>query len=205
MRSILILLSVVFLAGCVSTSKKTDESTTKVVEKKETKTVPAVVVDDKEIHWMSLEEAVKKQKENPKKIFMDAYTKWCGPCKMLDKNTFHDPNVVKYVNEHYYGVKFDAEAPDPIFFKGKEYKNPNYVEGKRGRNGVHELAIALGVRAYPTMLFLDENANFILPVTGYLKPNQLEIYLKLVAQNDYKNIKSKEEWEAYQKKFTPTF
>lgn len=204
MRNILILLSIVFLASCASTNSKKENTGTETVENSTTK-MPTATVDDKEIHWMSIEEAVKKQQEAPKKIFMDTYTKWCGPCKMLDRNTFHDKNVVKYVNEHYYAVKFDAEGPDPITFKGKVYKNPNYVEGKRGRNGVHELTIALGVDAYPTMLFIDEEANVITAAKGYLKPAQLEIYLKLVAQNDYKNINSKSEWDAYQKAFVPTF
>ena len=204
MRNILILLSIVFFASCASTNSKKDNKGTETVEKTSVKT-PATTIDDKEIHWMSIEEAVKKQQVAPKKIFLDAYTKWCGPCKMLDKNTFHDKNVVKYVNEHYYAVKFDAEGSDPISFKDKVYKNPNYVEGKRGRNGVHELTMAFGVDAYPTMLFIDEDANVITAAKGYLKPPQLEIYLKLVAQNDYKTIDSKAKWDAYQKAFVPTF
>ncbi len=203
MRNILILLGIVLLAGCASSTKKAENTTTETATTA-TKT-PAPKADDKEIHWMSLEEAVAKQKEHPKKIFMDAYTKWCGPCKILDKNTFHDPNVVKYVNEHFYGVKFDAESKDPISFKGKTFANPNYVEGKRGRNGVHELTMFLGVNAYPTMIFMDENADMIMPVKGYLQPRQLELYLKLVATDDYKKIKSDQEWQEYQKNFKSSF
>ena len=205
MKNILILLSIVFLASCASTNGKKESTSTEKVEKTTPKKVSKPTVDDKEIHWMSIEEALAKQKEEPKKIFLDAYTKWCGPCKMLDRNTFHDKNVVKYVNEHFYAVKFDAEGPDPITFKGKVYKNPNYVEGKRGRNGVHELTMAFGVRAYPTMLFFDEQADILMPVKGYLKPPQLELYLKLVAQDDYKKINSDAEWNAYQAAFKPTF
>ena len=59
---------------------------------------------------MSLEEAVAAQAVHPKKIMMDVYTSWCGPCKMLDKNTFQNPDVVEYVNENYYAVKFNAEG-----------------------------------------------------------------------------------------------
>ena len=42
--------------------------------------LPAVAQD---INWVRLEEAVKLQKKNPKKIMIDMYTKWCGPCKMI--------------------------------------------------------------------------------------------------------------------------
>ena len=40
---------------------------------------------------MTLDEARAAQKKEPKKIFMDVYTDWCGPCKLLDKNTFQNP------------------------------------------------------------------------------------------------------------------
>ena len=41
-----------------------------------------------EIKWISLEDAVYLQKASPRNIIMDVYTNWCGPCKMLDRNTF---------------------------------------------------------------------------------------------------------------------
>ena len=77
------------------------------------------------INWVTLEEAVKLQKQAPKKIMMDAYTNWCGPCKMLDRNTFQNKNVADYVNEHYYAVKFNAEGNETVNFNGKEFSNPN--------------------------------------------------------------------------------
>ena len=40
------------------------------------------------INWMSLEEAVAAQQKEPRKIMMDVYTQWCGPCKMMMANTF---------------------------------------------------------------------------------------------------------------------
>ena len=55
-----------------------------------------------EINWVTLEEAIELQKDNPKKIMMDVYTSWCGPCKMLDRNTFQNSDVAAYVNENYY-------------------------------------------------------------------------------------------------------
>lgn len=158
-----------------------------------------------EINWMSLEEAMELQKTAPKKIFMDVYTQWCGPCKMLDKNTFHNPDVVKYVNEHYYGVKLDAESPDPITFNGKTFKNPTYDPNKRGRNGVHELSRYFQVSAYPTMMFLNEEGAAITKATGYLQPAQLEYYLKVVNEEVYLRLKTEEEWKKYQEEFKYTF
>ena len=66
---------------------------------------------------------------------IDVYTQWCGPCKMLDKNTFHHAEVVKYVNANYYAVKFDAESPDPVTYKDKTYTNPDYDPARRQKWG----------------------------------------------------------------------
>ena len=159
-----------------------------------------------EINWMTFEEAIAAQKKNPKKIMMDAYTKWCGPCKLLDKNTFNNADVVKYVNENYYAVKFNAQGNDIISFKGKEYKNPRYDPKKaEKRNSSHQLANYFKVQAYPTILFLDEEANYLAPIKGYKTPKQLELYLKLFATNDYKEVSTAEQWQTYQNNFKYTF
>lgn len=158
-----------------------------------------------EINWMSFEEALELQKTIPKKIFMDVYTQWCGPCKALDRVTFHNTDVVKYVNENYYAVKFDAESPTPITYKEKTYSNPTYVPNKKGRNGVHELSRFLQVTAYPTMMFFSETGDPITKATGNLKPTQLEYYLKTITEEVYNTLKTEEEWKAYQEGFEYTF
>ncbi len=153
------------------------------------------------INWMTLNEAMEAQVNNPKKIMMDAYTDWCGPCKMLDKNTFQNSDVVKYVNENYYAVKFNAEGNEVIEYKGQVLKNPNFVPGQTGRNSQHELAQAFQVTAYPTILFLDEKGDPIAPLPGYKTPQQLELYLKLFLNNGHERITTQEQWDKYQNNF----
>lgn len=162
-------------------------------------------IQAQEIEWMSMNEALEAQKKTPKKIFVDAYTSWCGPCKMLDKNTFSNKDVAEYINKHYYAVKFNAEGNETINFKDKIFKNPNYDPERSGRNAVHDFTRAMGVNAYPTMVFFDENAGFLTPVKGYLTPEKLEIFLKIFATDDYKKVKTDEEWKKYQEEFKGTF
>ncbi|MGA8854183.1 MAG: thioredoxin fold domain-containing protein, partial [Christiangramia sp.] len=154
-----------------------------------------------EIKWMTMNEALVAQKKKPKKIFVDAYTNWCGPCKMLDKNTFSNKDVAEYINEHFYAVKFNAEGNETINFKDKVFTNPGYDPNRTGRNSVHQFASAMGVNAYPTMVFFSEEAGFLSPVKGYLTPQQLEIFLKIFATDDYKKVKTEEEWKKYQEEF----
>jgi len=166
----------------------------------------AMGISAQEINWVSFEEAVELQKKNPKKIMMDVYTNWCGPCKMLDKNTFHNKDVADYVNKHYYAVKFNAEGDESINFKEKTYINPNYDPAKANkRNSVHQLARFFSIRSYPTIVFLGEDAEFLTPVIGYKKPQQLELYLKLFNSGEYKDFKTQKDFTVYYDAFVPEF
>ncbi|MDX1544466.1 MAG: thioredoxin fold domain-containing protein [Christiangramia sp.] len=168
--------------------------------------IAGVAVNAQEITWMSMNEALEAQKKQPKKIFVDAYTNWCGPCKMLDKNTFGNKDVVEYINKHYYAVKFNAEGNEVINYRDKVFKNPDYdPEKAQRRNSIHQFAMAMGVSAYPTMVFFDEKGEFLSPLKGYLTPKQLEIFLKVFATDDYKKVKTDEEWKKYQEEFEGTF
>ncbi|ESU21035.1 thioredoxin family protein [Flavobacterium enshiense DK69] len=137
----------------------------------------------KEIKWMTLDEALKLQKDKPKKskpIFMDVYTDWCGPCKMLDKNTFHDPKFVDYITENYYPVKFNGEGNFEVTYKGKKYANPGYDPNRKGRNSVHEFTMFLQVQGYPSMYVFDKAGEVKNPIVGYLTADQVIEELKKI-------------------------
>lgn len=138
----------------------------------------SVAMQAQEVKWMTMDEALTAQKKKAKPIFMDVYTDWCGPCKMLDKNTFHDKAVADYINENYYAVKFNAEGQEEINYKGTKYTNPKYVEGRKGRNAVHEFTYLIKVRAYPTMVLFDSKGEIKAPLVGYHTPDQLLTVLK---------------------------
>lgn len=159
-----------------------------------------------EINWVTLEEAIELQKKKPKKIMIDVYTKWCGPCKMLDKNTFSNKDVANYVNENFYAVKFNAEGNEVVNYKGKEYSNPSYDPAKANRrNGVHKLTREFGVNAYPTIVYLDEKLEIISPIKGYQTPVQIELYLKMFASDDYKELTTQEAFNEYYLAFKGEF
>lgn len=159
-----------------------------------------------EINWVTLEEASKLQEKEPRKIIMDMYTNWCGPCKLLDKMTFHNKDVVDYINKNYYAVKFNAEGNDVVNFKGKTYTNPGFNPAKANRrNTSHQLASYFSIRAYPTIVFLDEKGEFIAPISGYKQPQQLELYLKMFKKNEHLQMDTQQKFNAYYKAFKPEF
>jgi thiol:disulfide interchange protein len=100
---------------------------------------------------LSLADAKALAKKKKKIIFIDAYASWCGPCKMLDKNTFSDASVGTYFNEKFISLKIDCE------------KHPD------GRL----VASTYSVSAYPTLIWIDAEGNLVKKEVGYRTPEQL--------------------------------
>lgn len=136
------------------------------------------------IKWMTFEEAVKKNKKKPKKIFIDVYTDWCGWCKKMDKETFLNPEVVEYLNKNYYPVKFNAEQKEAVTFKGQEFVSTDPAKPK----SAHQLAIALLKQEmrYPSYVILDGDSEWLYKVKGYKTPDDLLPILKYYGSDQYK-------------------
>lgn len=132
--------------------------------------------------WTTFDKLANEDNSSKKKYLVDVYTEWCGWCKVMDKKTFTDPAIQKYLKKNFHIVKFDAERKNPVPFKGKQYE---WVAG--GRRGVNKLALELlGNRlSYPTLVYLDENMNKITSSPGYKTPEQLIQELKAI--NDMKS------------------
>ncbi len=149
-----------------------------------------------EIKWLSWEEAIQLNKKNPRKIFVDIYTDWCGWCKKMDATTFSDKKVAAFMNENFYCVKFDAEQKEDVILQGDTLRfNPN-----NGRRGSHDLAVALlnGQMSYPSYVYLDKDLKRISISPGYktVEPFLTEIgfiagdfYLKMSYQEYTNSIK----------------
>lgn len=151
-------------------------------KKKAKKEAPAeAVASDKEIHWMTMDEVQVAMKKKPKKVFVDVYTDWCGWCKVMDKKTFSNPEVIKYVNQNFYAVKFNAEQKDSLRFNGKMY-------GFSPEMRANTLAVELlnGQLSYPTSVVLEENFANPQAIPGYLDVKTIEKILKYIAGNVYK-------------------
>ena len=88
-------------------------------------------------------EALEEAKKTDKLLFVDAYAKWCGPCKRMSKNVFTQAEVGEFFNENFINLKLDMEDTDGLTF-GRLYP----------------------VRAYPTLFFLDGDGNIVKKVTG---------------------------------------
>lgn len=148
------------------------------------------------IEWLTWDEAIAKNEKNPKKIFIDVYTDWCGWCKRMDASTFKDKKVVNYMNENFYAVKFNAEMKEDIVYKEHTFK---FVDS--GRRGYHQLAAALleNKMSYPSFVAMDEKVDRITIIPGYRDANGMLPILQFIGGNKYKSM-SYQEYEKTLKK-----
>lgn len=153
-----------------------------------------------QVKWMTIEQALKAQKENPKKILIDFYADWCGPCKIMDKKTYGHPVIAEILNQNYYPVKFNAEEKKAVQIFGRTFSNPD-TEHKKGKNSLHEFTQYMNVGAVPSTVFLDEKGGPITILQGELSARELEPYLEFICKDLFRKIRSREQWEDYQKKF----
>lgn len=76
---------------------------------------------------------IKKAKKEKKLIFIDCYTSWCGPCKMLAKDVFTRDSVADFFNQTFVNAKYDMEKDaDGVILKTQ-----------------------FDIKAFPTLLFVD--------------------------------------------------
>lgn len=138
------------------------------------------------INWVTIEEAQELQKKEKRPIYIDVYTTWCGPCKMMSSKTFTNKAVIEMMNEKFYAVKFDAESNTALDFNGKSYASP-------GRN--HSFTSYLQIKAFPTSVFIDSDLNTITNVAGYFGPKEFLPMLEYIGDAHYKTTS----WEDFTK------
>ncbi len=91
----------------------------------------------------SFRQALAKAKKENKMVMLDAYTTWCGPCKVLKNRVFPNKELGNYINEHFVSIGVDMEAGE-----GPALANMYPIEG------------------YPTILFLDASGKVKKKILG---------------------------------------
>ena len=101
----------------------------------------------------------------------------------MDASTFKQKDVVKYMNDNFYAVKFNAEQKEDVIYNDHTFK---FIA--QGRRGVHELAYSLldGQLSYPSYVYINEDVQRIYISKGYKQTEQFIQELDYFTQEKYK-------------------
>ena len=112
--------------------------------------VPSLAfAEEVKFYTLEWEAALAKAKKEHKYIFIDAYTDWCGWCKVMDKNTFSDAAVAEKMENNFVPLKLDMEEGF----------------GKK-------LAMKYRVMAFPTFLVFTGSGKLVRQIIGYHEPKK---------------------------------
>ena len=108
---------------------------------------PAVVkAGDKKVSWLAFDAAAEQAKKENKHMIVDVYTTWCGWCKVMDRQTYSNAQVVDYLNQNFVLAKVNGESSAELHDKGE-------VMTERA------FARKVGVTGFPTTYFLKPDAE----------------------------------------------
>lgn len=117
----------------------------------------------------------KAKKEN-KLIFLDAYTTWCGPCKLMAKNIFTLKSVGDHYNANFVNAKIDMEKGEGI-----------------------DIAKKYDVKVFPTYLFIDGNGELVHRTVGYVPEKEFIQFAKDASDPSKRVAALKERFEKGEK------
>ncbi|MEA1874090.1 MAG: DUF255 domain-containing protein [Bacteroidota bacterium] len=148
------------------------------------------------VNWLSLDEALEKQKVNPKKLLIlivsDYYQRISSI--LMEDISFANPHIAEYVNKTYYPVRFKASSTDTIQIFGETFTNE-----QRGVGYPHQLVFSLlqNKVVFPSVVFLNEQNELLSPMQGYFIPQIMEPYFHYIATDEYKEGN----WQEYHQNF----
>jgi thioredoxin-related protein len=127
-----------------------------------------------ELKWYRFDEGYKKAVAENKIILVDAYTEWCGWCKVMDKKTYTDASVISKLNQCFVCIKLNPEVDEAFAFADKKMRSAELLQ-----------YIGNGqVTGFPTTIFWTnpgkDEKRYVQP--GYLPPADFITLLDMAIQ-----------------------
>ncbi len=117
------------------------------------------IIFPQSLKWYTPAEGFAKAATENKTVLLDAYTEWCGWCKVMDTATYGKQAVIELLNKDFVCVKYNPELDGNITIGGKSITPEEF--GK-----VYKIS------GYPATAFYTSKGEFIQTVTGYIEQEE---------------------------------
>ena len=122
---------------------------------KDTEAKPSTRHKGGDITWYDYDVGLAKAKAEDKHVFINFTTSWCGYCKKMNKSTFKDPEVVKYMDSNFVTVMVDGDSRHELDIDGFKI-----TERQLSRQEYQ-------VGSYPTYYFVKPDGEKLGALRGY--------------------------------------
>ena len=129
---------------------------------------------------LNFSQALQLAKAKKMYLFVDCYTIWCQPCKMMDKHTFSHEEVGEVYSDKFLSIKVNMEAEAGL-----------------------ELAEKYQVKSYPTLLYFDSSGDLVHRHSGALTHNEFLTFTEEVLDEKKQFIRLSERYAEGER--TPQF
>ena len=124
--------------------------------------------------WLPFNEGMALAAKENKHVVIDFYTTWCHWCKVMDRETFSNPEVKKYLAENFVTIRINAESTsEKVSYRGEELTPV-------------ELSRAFGVKGFPSLAYLDREGELVTIVPGFVPAKTFLPLLRYMQNECYK-------------------
>jgi thioredoxin-related protein len=132
--------------------------------------------------WVPFNEGMARAAKEKKHVVIDFYTSWCRWCAVMDKETFQNRDVRKYLAENFVTIRVDAENRTEKL----KYQNEEYTP--------ITLARRFGVRGFPSLAYLDTEGELVTVMPGFMPAETFLPLLQYMHRECYKQRMTFEEF-----------
>ena len=119
------------------------------------------------VKWYGYNDGIQIGEKEGKKIFITFYADWCTFCTKMEKETFHNREVVSFLNKRFISIRVNKDKEDAVARK-------HFVTG------------------LPMTWFMESDGEKINSLPGYIPPEMFLQILKYIDSESYKDMTFKE-------------
>ncbi|MFN2370650.1 MAG: thioredoxin family protein [Candidatus Krumholzibacteriia bacterium] len=116
--------------------------------------------DTRRVRWETLRQAQDRAAADQKPLLIHFTAPWSGGCKQMHRETYRDPRVIRYLNEHFAMAEVDIEK-------------------------LPALARKFAVEGLPTLWFLESGGRRLTRLDGFTPAENLLPLLEFIVARDY--------------------